>query len=143
LVAEWVDENDFEELFSENIDILTSLRDFLTDKKSEVGEGDWQENVDRQLQRMSDSSAITKLSIAISSVMSWLLLNKAANAGEINIGELVKEGEEVITSSEQRIKDAEAVEGISEIVQNYRSKSLEHFEKVKNLFENVKKTEKK
>jgi len=86
MAAEWVETDDFSNIFASNLALLTEVRDYL--QTSVSAERVETENPVAKLTATREASRLTSM---LAETMSWLLLNKAVNNNELTLEELLNE----------------------------------------------------
>lgn len=129
MTASWVNTKEFEQTYNATFDLLSSARDYIAGRKKV------EKDIEPQT-RLLASGHISKLTVQLSTIMSWLLLNKAAHAGEITLDELNQEGIELLP----RLKDTPPLpeaEDVPEDLISLLEKSFSLFEDVEQIQQRV------
>lgn len=92
-MALWVETKEFEEIFETTISLLTAVKEQV---KKKIEHKDFDDSTDDLLiktQSLDDLKILSNLTVCLTNITSWLILNKAFKAGEIELKTLIKEGQ--------------------------------------------------
>ena len=91
----WVETKEFNDVFEETIALLSEVKERVEDnieKKNLDAANEALRNYDDIDDAIDEMKVLSNLTVCLTSITSWLILNKAFWAGEIELSELIKEG---------------------------------------------------
>jgi len=86
MAAEWVETQEFDEIFETNLALLTDVRDYLQGNISAE-----RSEEDDPIAKLTATREASRLTAMLAETMSWLLLNKAMNNDELDLDKVLTE----------------------------------------------------
>lgn len=123
-----------EDSYQETLALMTELRDYLTDLQGEGGDG-----LDPQL-RTRIIGEISSMTRHMTEAMAWLLLQKAAAAGEITGDEANRRAEGLLADDDAPEGPGPGAEALPIEVRGYMDRSRRLYEQILRLRDSAERT---
>ncbi|MGD9639387.1 MAG: DUF1465 family protein [Alphaproteobacteria bacterium] len=97
----WVETKEFEDVFEETVSLLTAVKGQVESNMNNKKIGDISETSPEDIAAVNNDAInemkiLSNLTVCLTSITSWLILNRAFNAGEVSLEYLIKEGKSLL-----------------------------------------------